>query len=39
MVGTSVRAFSSLVINGGGPSPLWIVPPSAGGPKLYEKAG
>lgn len=33
------RAFSSLVINVERPSPLWVVPPWAGGPSFYKKAG
>jgi hypothetical protein len=43
---SSCKAFSQLVINGGGPSPLRVVPslggwclPWAGGPGFYKNVG
>lgn len=33
------RAFSWLIMKVGRPSSLWIVPPRAGSPVLYKKAG
>lgn len=38
-VGKSVGVFSRLIINVRGPSPQWVEPPWAGGPRLCEKVG